>query len=141
MASLDNFHTGNPVPPLSTAAWFPSLHHRHHQIRRGLFDSNITGDWANRVPVGPSVPAHQTAETAYHLSRRPDPTLTERIDGQSAPYYVRTRPYTRRLVGGDTAESHLVFAERGACCPLRGWWDRLRVPLVRTGDKARYHPY
>lgn len=89
--------------------------------------------------MGPVQPL--TAETAYHLSRRPEPTLTERVDGLSAPFYVRARPYTKRLVGGDTAESHLVYAERGACCPFRRWWDGLRVPLRRTGEVIRYRPY
>ncbi len=132
--SLDNFHTSNPVPP-NNVDWFPTGRHRNRAIQDGLANSNTTGDWANRVPIGPVQPA----DTAMRMSSRPDPQMTEHRDGISDHLYVRTRPVTQRLVG-DTADSILLY--QAHVCPMRKWWSNFKLPLKLKGNKAIHHrPY
>lgn len=130
--SLDNFHTLNPVP-CNHPAWFPTLFHRHRNIQSALHQSNISGDWANRVPIGPIQPA----DPAMRISSRPDPYFTEHRDKVAQRYYVPTKPVTKRRVGDDTVESSLLY--EGPCCPFRRWWTTL--PLRVHGASTRYHPY
>lgn len=132
--SLDNFHTQNPVPR-NHAAWFPTTDHRHRSIQSALVNSNVTGDWGNRVPLGPIQPV----DTSMRLSARPDPTITEKRDGISDHLYVHTVPYTHRRMG-DTAEGVLLYQDN--VCPMRRFWSNWKLPLKLRGNKAaHHHPY
>lgn len=146
MASLSNFHTGNPAPTHGGSSRGYSLYPYHLPERHAVIQHNLhgapTGDWANRVPIAPVQPPVdpllQTGRSA------PDPTYTERMGTGISDLYVQTRPRTHLRESGDTAE-HKMLVQGTAC-----WRNRLRnfyfggggqrsVPHLST--YSRYHPY
>lgn len=129
---MDNFHTSNPVPA-NHPAWFPTLSFRNKAIQSALHQSNITGDWPNRVPIGPIQPL----DPAMRISNRPEPRFTERHDRAAQKYYVPVPPVTKRVIGQDTPEAVLIYQPSG--CPFRGWFNN--VPYKVHGSSVRYHPY
>jgi hypothetical protein len=148
MASLDNFHTGNPAPQphVGEGSMYPyHTAQRHALIQRDLIGG--TGkrngwDVASRVPVAPVQPVVdpllQTGRSA------PDPSYVERLSTGLSDHFVQTRPRTHLGEAGDTAEFKMLI--RGTTC----WRDRVRnflgggggrMSVVPLNTYTRYHPY
>lgn len=149
MASLDNFHTGNPAP-------HPIHHHGVHLYpyhlsdRQQIIQQSLVGGtgqrdgWglANRVPIGPVQPY---GDPLLHTGRAaPDPTYVERISEGLNDRYVATRPRTHLRESGDTAEHKMLI--QGTTC----WRNRIlnfinggggRMSVARLNHYTRYHPY
>lgn len=147
MASLDNFHTGNPAPyaghPVGTGLYRYHLPERYALIQQGIHTaSNDGGGIRNRVPIAPIQPVVdpllQTGRAA------PDPTYVERVSTGLNDHYVSVRPRTHLRESGDTAEHKLLI--QGTACwasRLRNFWagGGGRRSLATLNTYSRYHPY
>lgn len=146
MASLDNFHTGNPAPhPSQRRGWAMYPYHqsdRHAITQYNLMGHPREGDIANRVPVAPVQPF---VDPLIHTGRAaPDPTYVERVHEGLSKNFVVTRPRTHIRESGDTAEHKLLI--QGTVC----WRNRIqnflsggggRTSIVPLNTYSRYHPY
>lgn len=150
MASLDNFHTGNPAPhPTSNmAGWSPYPYHMAD--RQAVIQHDLIGgtgkrngwDLPNRVPIAPVQPSVDPLLQSGRSA--PDPTYVERISTGLSDQYVATRPRTHLRESGDTAEHKLLI--QGTACwrnRIRNWYfgggGQRMVPHLNT--YSRYHPY
>lgn len=144
MASLDNFHTGNPVPHPSQRrgqSMYPyHLSDRHLVIQRSLMGNDR--DVTSRVPIAPiqphTDPLLQTGRAA------PDPTYVEVMSSALNDSYVATRPRTHMREAGDTAEYKMLI-QTPTCIRNRlanwvsGGGDQRSC--LRLNTYSRYHPY
>lgn len=144
MASLDNFHTGNPAPHPSERRGV-SLYPYHTGDRNAIVQYDLPGvgnDLRVKVPIAPIQPILdpllQTGRAA------PDPSYVERVSTGLTGNYVQTRPRTHLRESGDTAEHKLLI--QGTVC----WRNRIanffgggggRMSVVPLNSYTRYHPY
>ena len=150
MASLDNFHTGNPVPPHPKHSTRVHLYPYHLEDRHAVLQQALvsgTGrsehwDLPNRVPLAPVQP---TLDPLLLTGRAaPDPTYVKRISTGLNDRFVATRPRTHLRESGDTAEHKMLI--QGTVC----WRNRLlnffnggggRRSVAQLNTYTRYHPY
>lgn len=146
MASLSNFHTGNPAPhPSQRRGWSLYPYHlsdRHAVTQYNLMGNPREGDWPNRVPVAPVQPH---IDPLLHTGRAaPDPSYVERASTGLSDLYVVTRPRTHLQESGDTAEHKMLI--QGTAC----WRNRIanylsggggRMSIAPINSYSRYHPY
>ena len=151
MATLHNFHTGNPTPLECTGGFcHPHLYRSHLRERHAaLQHALIAGsgkaahwDITQQVPLAPVQPVMDPVLLTGRAA--PDPSYVERVSTNLNDQFVGTVPRTHLRMSGDTAEhKHLI---RGTACwrnRLANWWyggnNQRSVAGVNT--YSRYHPY
>lgn len=127
MSTLANFNTGFG----SGKPFWPDWEHRMHAIQRDLMGQN-GAEIAHRVPIGPVQPL----DSGLRMSAHPDPRLTERQMHRVTDHFVRTRPYTHRVVG-DTADGIYMYSPTCLRNKLVNYWKKM-VPVKTT---SRFVPY
>lgn len=156
MASLDNFHTGNPAPVVGPhdpyhrrvtgrQVFRDHLGERHAALQHALVAGsgrNEYWDLANQVPLAPVQPIVDPVLLTGRT--HPDPTYTEVAESRLNGRYVAMLPRTRLRTSGDTAEYKQLVA--GTTCLrsrlmnlLTGGGNRRSVAPLNT--YTRYHPY
>jgi hypothetical protein len=144
MASLDNFHTGNPAPQ-AAAHKGKNLYPFHQSDRYAVIQHDLPGtnnDVRTKIPIGPVQPY---VDPLLHTGRAaPDPSYVERMSSGLNGNYVVTRPRTHLRESGDTAEHKMLI--QGTTC----WRNRIanffgggggRMSITPINSYTRYHPY